>query len=67
MWRLAADWFPCSTPIVDWYHASQPLSGLAQARFPADRQPAQAWREQLKWQLWPGECGQVIAQAQAAG
>jgi hypothetical protein len=61
-----ADLFPCSTQIVDWYHASQHLSALALERFPHDAQQAQAWAEQLKHFLWHGECWQVIAQAQTA-
>lgn len=67
IWRLAADLFPCSTQIVDWFHASQQLSTLAQARFPDSPQEAQRWTEQLKHHLWRGECWQVIAQARAAG
>jgi hypothetical protein len=67
IWRLAADLFPCSTPIVDWYHAAQQVSTLAQARFPDSSQEAHRWAEQLKHHLWRGECGQVIAQARAAG
>jgi hypothetical protein len=67
IWRLATNLFPCSTQIVDWYHASQQLSTLAQARFPDSPRAAQDWAEQLKHQLWRGECWQVIAQARAAG
>lgn len=67
IWRLAADLFPCSTQIVDWYHASQQLTALAQARFPDAPQQAQHWAETLKCHLWQGECWQVIAQARAAG
>lgn len=67
IWRLAADLFPCSTQIVDWYHASQQLTALAQARFPDTLPQAQQWAETLKHHLWQGECWQVIAQAHAAG
>jgi hypothetical protein len=40
IWRLAADLFPCSTQIIDWYHAAQHLNDLAQARFPDDSSQA---------------------------
>jgi hypothetical protein len=67
IWRLAADLFPCSTQIVDWYHASQQAAALAQARFPDDPVAAQRWHGTLKRYLWQGEGWKVIAEAQAAG
>lgn len=67
IWRLVAELFPCSTQIVDWYHASQQVAVLAQARFPDAPHLAQSWAEQLKQHLWQGECWQVIAQAQSLG
>jgi hypothetical protein len=67
IWRLTADLFPCSTQIIDWYHAMQHLKSLAQARFPDESQQAQTWLNTLKQQLWAGECWQVIEQARAAG
>lgn len=67
IWRLAADLFPCSTQIVDWYHAAQQVSALAQARFPDSSLEAQRWTEQLKRHLWQGECWQVLAQLRRAG
>jgi hypothetical protein len=67
IWRLTEDLFPCSTQIIDWYHASQHLNSLAQARFPADSAQALNWFKTLKRHLWSGECWQVIDQAQVAG
>jgi hypothetical protein len=67
IWRLVADLFPCSTQIVDGYDASQPVSSLAQARFPNAPPQAQGWGRHLKQCLWEGEGGQVIAQVAAAG
>jgi len=66
IWRLTADLFPCSTQIVDWYHAAQQAAALAQARFPDDAAAAQHWYNTLKRDLWQGEVWKVIAQAQAA-
>lgn len=67
IWRLVADLFPCSTQIVDWYHASQQVAALAQARFPDKPTEAYSWVEQLKRHLWQGECWQLIAQARSQG
>jgi hypothetical protein len=67
IWRLSADLFPCSTQIVDWYHASQQAAALAQARFPDDPAAAQRWYSTLKRDLWQGEGWKVSAEAQAAG
>jgi hypothetical protein len=38
-WTVAADLFPDSTQIVDWYHATQHLAQAAHALFPTDFQP----------------------------
>jgi hypothetical protein len=67
IWRLAADLFPCSTQIVDWYHASQQVSALAKTRFPDAPHQARLWGQHLKQCLWEGKCRQVAAQAAAVG
>lgn len=67
IWRVTADLFPMSTQIIDWYHASQHLNALAQARFPTDSAQAQTWLKTLKHQVWSGECWHVIEQAHAVG
>lgn len=67
IWRVSADLFPCSTQIVDWYHAAQQAAALAQARFPDDPVAAQHWSDTLKHHLWQGECWRAIVEAQAAG
>jgi hypothetical protein len=66
IWRLSADLFPCSTQIVDWYHAAQQAATLAQTRFPHDVDAARRWHDTLKRYLWQGESWKVIAEAQAA-
>lgn len=66
IWRLSADLFPCSTQIVDWYHASQQAAALAQTRFPDDPVAAQRWHGTLKRYLWQGQSWKVIAEAQTA-
>lgn len=66
IWRLSADLFPCSTQIVDWYHASQQAATLAHTRFPNDCQAAQSWFHKLKRYLWQGESWRVCQEAQSA-
>lgn len=66
IWRLCADLFPCSTQIVDWYHAAQQAVTLAQSRFPDDPEAAERWHTRLRRYLWQGEVWKVIAEAQVA-
>lgn len=66
IWRLSADLFPCSTQIVDWYHAAQQAGSLAHNRFPHDPDAARRWHDTLKRYLWQGESWKVIVEAQAA-
>jgi hypothetical protein len=51
---LAANRFPCSTPMVEGYHATQHLAEAAQARYPTDAQAAQPWLTQLTADLTEG-------------
>ena len=67
IWRLVADLFPCSTQIVDWYHAAQHLAEAALARTPNDPHAAQQWTLALKQLLFDGECWKVIALLHQAG
>jgi hypothetical protein len=62
IWAVATDLFPCSTQIVDWYHAAQHIDQAVQARYPNDSQAtdAQRWSETLKADLFHGECFKVI-------
>jgi hypothetical protein len=67
IWNLTADLFPCSTQIVDWYHATQHLAEAAQARYPTDAQAAQTWLSQLKSYLIKDEVWRVIAALRQLG
>lgn len=67
IWNLTADLFPCSTQIVDWYHASQHLNEAAQARYPTDAQATQRWTQQLKDFLIKDEVWKIIAALHEAG
>lgn len=68
IWNLTADLFPCSTQIVDWYHAAQHIDQAVQARYPNDSQAtvAKAWSETLKTDLFHGQCFKVIQGLHAA-
>jgi hypothetical protein len=48
IWNLAADLFPDSTQIVDWYHACQHLALAATALYPDNPDKAQLWLKQRK-------------------
>lgn len=65
IWRLCADLFPCSTQIVDWYHARQQLAQAATARHPHCEQAAKHWFEQMSQPLFDGEIWKIIADLQA--
>lgn len=67
IWRLVADLFPCSTQIVDWYHAAQHLAQAALERTPNDSQAAYQWMQQLKQLLFDGEGWKVISLLHQAG
>lgn len=52
--NLAADLFPDSVQIVDWYHARQHLSAAAQALYPDQPDKATAWLNQHTDDLFQG-------------
>jgi hypothetical protein len=64
IWTLAADLFPCSTQIVDWYHATPHLAEAAHARYSTD---AQTWLTLLKTYLIKDEVWRIIAALHQAG
>ena len=66
IWRLAADLFPCSVQIVDWYHATQHLAQAVQARYRHDPTIAHHWLHQLKTYLYRGQIDQLVAELVAA-
>ena len=67
IWHLSADLFPCSTQIVDWYHATQHLALAAQALYPTDTSAAQGWLQQAKESLIKDEVWKIIPALHAAG
>lgn len=64
IWKLVREEFPGATEIVDWYHAAEYLSGVAQAAFDEEDAKRQ-WLEATRGQLWQGEIEDVIASCRA--
>jgi hypothetical protein len=60
IWRLVEKYFPQATQIVDWYHASQYLTPIAEAAFGADTPQAKQWLTQTRTDLWEGRIQEVI-------
>jgi hypothetical protein len=67
IWNLAADLFPDSTQIVDWYHATQHLAQAAHALFPEDDTRAEAWYRQMHTPLFHGDIWKITHPLQQAG
>lgn len=67
IWNLAADYFPDSVQIVDWYHACEHLAGAAATLYPDDPQTAQAWFRQQRNHLYLGELQAVTRPLDQAG
>jgi hypothetical protein len=59
IWNLVSHYFPQAVQIVDWYHACEYLSPIAEAAFDTKEQ-RQAWVKKLKTWLWHGRIKKVI-------
>lgn len=64
IWELVALNFPQAVQIVDWYHAVEYLTPIAEALY-ADEQEAEAWRQRMTTKLWHSDLDEVIATCQA--
>lgn len=60
IWRLVEKYFPQATQIVDWYHASQYLTPIAETAFGAGTEQAKQWLTQTRTDLWEGRIQEVI-------
>jgi hypothetical protein len=67
IWNLAADYFPDSVQIVDWYHACEHLAGAAYALQPDDPERAQRWFKQAQKHLFLGNLHLITAPLDDAG
>jgi hypothetical protein len=59
IWNLAADYFPDSLQIVDWYHATQHLAQAAEALHPQDEPAAQRWQHERRHDLYLGDIQRI--------
>lgn len=60
IWRLVEKYYPQAIQIVDWYHASQYLTPIAEAAFGANTPAAHEWLTQTQTDLWEGRLPDVI-------
>jgi hypothetical protein len=60
IWKLVERYFPDAIQIVDWYHACEYLSPIAEAVFGEDQTARNQWLEKTKTLLWKGKTKQVI-------
>jgi hypothetical protein len=59
IWRLVSHYFPDAIQIVDWYHACEYLTPIADAVFSQDAE-RQKWLQKVKDWLWHGRTQKVI-------
>lgn len=67
IWNLVERNFPRAVQIVDWYHAVQYLTPIAEAVYGADSPQGKAWLERAQSALWEGQVDQVVRACQAWG
>lgn len=67
IWNLAADLFPDSVQIVDWYHARQHLAAAAQALHPTHPDKATAWLKHHTNDLFQGRLHYITEALDHAG
>lgn len=61
IWNLVDFYYPKAVQIVDWHHAEEYVTVLAQAAFSDDVDKAIQWQEGVLSDLWEGQVTQVIA------
>lgn len=64
IWRLVEQYFPNAVQIVDWYHACEYLTPIAEAVFSQETE-RQAWLQKVKDELWLGKIEEVIQACRA--
>lgn len=60
IWKLIERHFPHAVQIVDWYHASQYLTPIAEAAFGQGTEPYRTWLENSRSLLWEGQIDKLI-------
>lgn len=67
IWNIAADYFPESQQIVDWYHATQHLAQAALTLYPDDEKQRQRWYKQRQTDLFQGSIHTITTRLEQAG
>ncbi len=67
IWNLAADYFPDSVQIVDWYHACQHLWAAAEVLHAEDPKAAQRWFQRRRDDLFKGHIQTITRPLHQAG
>lgn len=65
IWQLAAKQFSGSVQIVDFFHASEHLAKVAEARFSKDTQECRTWLSVRQEELRSDQLSKVLADLQA--
>jgi hypothetical protein len=65
IWNLVERNFPQAVQIVDWYHAVEYLTPIAEALHGAESPAGKEWLEEMHTDLWEGRVEQVISACQA--
>ena len=60
IWKLIERHFPQAVQIVDWYHACEYLSPVAEAAFGKETEPYRTWLENARSLLWEGQIEKLI-------
>jgi len=63
IWKLVSHYYPYAIQIVDWYHACEYLTPIADAVFSQDTE-RQTWLQKVKDWLWNGRIKKVIRACQ---
>jgi hypothetical protein len=61
LWKLAEDYFPRATQILDWYHLAEHVHKAANAVFGEGSAGAQEWARRRKAELWEGQVEGTLA------
>jgi hypothetical protein len=61
IWNLAADYFPDSVQIVDWYHGCEHLHQAATSLYTSDEKRPERWFKEKKESLFLGEIQMITA------
>ena len=61
IWNLAADDYPDSVQIVDWYHACEHLAQAAHALYPQNPDTARRWFHQKQDDLFKGQIHRITS------